>query len=176
MNPLLISRYTATTCLGRGLAPLRDALVAGRSGLKPCDFETVELDTWIGEVEGADDERLPPRLREFDCRNNRLAQIGLNQDGFADAVRAAAGRYGAGRIGVFLGTSTAGILETELAYRRRDAASGAAQAAFYASGAPLMLTPGRAARLHLMLAGAGACGADRQMRVRLFHTPRRGRI
>jgi len=55
VTPLLISRYTATTCLGRGREPLRDALLAGRSGLKPCDFETVELDTWIGEVEGVDE-------------------------------------------------------------------------------------------------------------------------
>jgi 3-oxoacyl-[acyl-carrier-protein] synthase-1 len=29
------------------------------------------------------------------------------------------------RVGVFLGTSTAGILQTELAYRRRDPATGA---------------------------------------------------
>lgn len=125
MEPLLISRYTATTCLGHGLAPLREALVAGRSGLKPCAFETVELDTWVGEVEGTDEEKLAARLRDFDCRNNRLAQIGLAQDGFADAVHAAISRYGAGRIGVLVGTSTAGILETELAYRRRDADTGA---------------------------------------------------
>ncbi len=37
----------------------------------------------------------------------------------------AAERHGADRVGVFLGTSTAGILQTELAYRRRDADTGA---------------------------------------------------
>lgn len=131
MTPLLISRYTATTCLGRGLEPLREAMLAGRSGLKPCDFETVELNTWIGEVDGCDDEALPARLDDFDCRNNRLAQIGLTQDGFADAVREAAERFGKDRIGVFLGTSTSGILETELAYRRRDPATGALPADFH---------------------------------------------
>jgi 3-oxoacyl-[acyl-carrier-protein] synthase I len=134
VTPLLISRYTATSCLGSGIGPLRDALLAGRSGLKPCDFETVALDTWIGEVAGVDDEALPSALSRFHCRNNRLAALGLRQDGFDDAVRAAIGRYGADRIGVFLGTSTAGILETELAYRRRDPANGALPADFDYAG------------------------------------------
>ncbi len=39
-----------------------------------------------------------------------------------DNVAAARARYGAARIGVFVGTSTSGILETEAAYRRRDPA------------------------------------------------------
>ncbi|NMG16220.1 beta-ketoacyl-[acyl-carrier-protein] synthase family protein [Aromatoleum bremense] len=134
MNPLLISRYTATSCLGRGIGPMRDALAAGRSGLKPCDLDGVALETWIGEVAGADDEALPSHLRSFDCRNNRLAQIGFEQDGFADAVRGAMARHGADRIGVFLGTSTAGILETELAYQRRDPLTGALPADFNYAG------------------------------------------
>ncbi len=124
MEPLLISRYTATTCLGHGLDAMRAALLAGRSGLKPCDFETVRLPTWIGEVEGVDDEVLREDLAAYDCRNNRLAQLGLRQDGFAEAVAEAAARWGRDRVAVFLGTSTAGILQTELAYRRRAPDSG----------------------------------------------------
>ena len=108
-----------TSCLGRGLAPTVAALVARRGGLERCAFETVDLDTWVGAVDGVDDEVIAPDLGRFDCRNNRLAQIGLLQDGFADAVRAAVARHGADRIGVFLGTSTAGILQTELAYREQ---------------------------------------------------------
>jgi len=125
VTPLLISQFTATTCLGRGLAPTRAALRDVASGLRRCAFETVALDTWIGEVAGVDDVRLPAPLARHDCRNNRLAQLGLETDGFAEAVRAAIGRYGRSRVGVILGTSTAGILQTELAYRRRDPASGA---------------------------------------------------
>ena len=68
---------------------------------------------------------LPPKLAAFDCRNNRLAMLGLMQDGFADAVATASKKYGARRIGVFIGTSTSGILQTELAYRRLDPASSA---------------------------------------------------
>ena len=125
MIPQLLSAYTATTCLGRGLDATRTALRQGRSGLAPCAFETVDLATFIGEIPGVDDEQLPAALAAYDCRNNRLTQMALETDGFADRVSAAIGRYGTRRVGVFLGTSTAGILQTELAYRRRDPASGA---------------------------------------------------
>jgi len=117
LQALRIPAYTMTSCLGPGLGPTLAALRDQRSGLRPCDFETVDLDTWIGAVDGVDDEVLDPALARFDCRNNRLAQLGLRQDGFAQAVRDAIDRHGADRIGVFLGTSTAGILQTELAYR-----------------------------------------------------------
>jgi 3-oxoacyl-[acyl-carrier-protein] synthase-1 len=133
LNPLLISHFTATSCIGRGLHETLAALRQRKSGLKPCDFDTVDLPTWIGEVAGVDDVVLPPAMKDFDCRNNRLAQLGLEQDGFADAVRAAISRYGEDRVGVFVGTSTSGILETELAYRRRDSASGALPADFHYS-------------------------------------------
>jgi 3-oxoacyl-[acyl-carrier-protein] synthase-1 len=56
--------------------------------------------------------------------------LGLMQDGFADAVTAASQKYGAQRVGVFIGTSTSGILQTELAYRRLDPVSGALPADF----------------------------------------------
>ena len=125
MTPLILSSYTATTTLGHGLAATLAGLREGRSGLKHCDFETVDLDTWIGEVAHVDAEKLPEPLARYDCRNNRLARLALEQDGFGEHVRAAIKRYGKTRVGIFLGTSTAGILQTEQAYRRRDPASGA---------------------------------------------------
>ncbi len=135
MTPIVLSRFTATSCIGRGLREMLAALEAQRTGLAPCEFETVELDTHIGEVPGVDEERLPAALAEFDCRNNRLAQLGLRQDGFSTAVEELAGRLGRKRVGVFLGTSTSGILETELAYRRRDPATGALPPDFHYRGA-----------------------------------------
>ena len=134
MKPLLLSHYTATSCLGHGLEPFAAALRGGRGALKPCRFETVELDTAIGEVIDVDAERLPARLAIFDCRNNRLAQLALRQDGFDAAVRTAIARVGRGRFGLFLGTSTSGILETEIAYRHRDPLSGRLPAAFNYAG------------------------------------------
>jgi len=125
VTPLLISSFTATTCLGQGLDALLGGLRESRSGLTPCAFETVKLDTWIGEVATVDDQKLPKSLARYDCRNNRLAQLGLEADGFADRVREGIARHGKTRVGIFLGTSTAGILQTELAYRRRDPETGA---------------------------------------------------
>ena len=125
MNPIPLSAYTMTTCLGHGLEATRAALRAGESGLAPLDFETVDLATYAGEIEGLDQVRLPEAMGRFDCRNNRAAELGLAQDGFIEAVQRAAKRYGPERVGVFIGTSTAGILHTEQAYRRRDASTGA---------------------------------------------------
>ena len=85
---LVLSAFTASTALGVGTAPLLAALRAGSSGLKPCDFETCDLPTWIGEVPGVDAVALPPELAAYDCRNNRLALLGLQADGFLEAARA----------------------------------------------------------------------------------------
>ena len=116
MTELLLKKFTATSCIGHGRAATLESLRAQRGGLAPCTFETAAIDTWTGEVSGVDAEQLPAALKQYDCRNNRLAQLGLRQDGFTDAVAQSVGRWGRRRIGVFLGTSTAGILETELAY------------------------------------------------------------
>ena len=130
MKPLLLAEYTATSCIGRGVAPTLAALIEQRSGLTRCEFETVKIDTHIGEVPGVDAQRLPSALQIFNCRNNRLAELAIQQDGFFDAVQAAAARWGRRRVGVFIGTSTAGIMQTELAYRARDAVSGALPPSF----------------------------------------------
>jgi len=130
LNSLWLSHFTATSSIGRGLDQTLAALLQRRAGLAPCAFDTVDLATFIGEVAGVDAVQLPAHLADFDCRNNRLALLGLMQDGFAEAVRAAIAKYGAQRIGVFLGTSTSGILQTELAYRHRDPVTGALPADF----------------------------------------------
>jgi 3-oxoacyl-[acyl-carrier-protein] synthase-1 len=130
MTPLLLAEFTATSCIGQGVAPTLASLAQQQSGLKRCEFETVNIDTHIGEVAGIDAQQLPPELQRFDCRNNRLAELALRQDGFFEAVQAAASKWGRRRVGVFLGTSTAGIMQTELAYRARDPVSGALPASF----------------------------------------------
>jgi len=126
VNSLWLSHFTAASCLGHGLEATLAALRAQKGGLAPCAFETVnDLATHIGEVAGLDQSPLPASLAEYECRNNRLAMLGLRQDGFSAAVGAAAARHGRRRVGVLLGTSTSGILQTEQAYRRLDPASGA---------------------------------------------------
>ena len=153
MDPLALTSFTATSCIGRGVAATLATLRERRTGLAPCAFETVRLDTWVGEVAGVDEAPLPATLREFECRNNRLAHLGLAQDGLAEAVQRAAGRYGRERVGVFLGTSTSGILETELAYRERDPVSGALPAHFRYRGAHNTFSLAAFAQQALQLSG-----------------------
>ena len=112
MRSLSITHFSIVNSLGAGRAAIVDALREQRSGLTPCDFETVALNTFIGQVPGLDDSVVRSDLAAYDCRNNRLAQLGLELDGFADAVRALSEKTGAERIGVFIGTSTSGILQT----------------------------------------------------------------
>jgi 3-oxoacyl-[acyl-carrier-protein] synthase-1 len=120
MTPLRVSAYTVTSALGAGRDAHWRALRAGRTGLQKLQFDTNALDCWLGEV--ADfDVALPQSLERWECRNNRLAHFALQQDEFLAAVERLRARYGAHRIGVFIGTSTSGVHHTELAYRDRDA-------------------------------------------------------
>ena len=121
ISPLQISAFTATSAVGVGKEPLAEALAHSRSGLRANDFGDAPLPTWIGRVDGLEDIRLPEALASWDCRNNRLAWLGLHADGFLEAVTAARAKYGASRIALILGTSTSSIGETELAYTQLDA-------------------------------------------------------
>lgn len=125
MEPLRLRAFTATSALGAGIDAHSEALRHMRSGIRRQLWETVEPAMCLGEVEGLDAVVLREDLRRYDCRNNRLAQLALEQDGFIAAVQAAIAHYGSERVGVFLGTSTSGILSSEIAYRERDPVSGA---------------------------------------------------
>lgn len=119
MEPLPVTAIATATALGLGLPATWDALREGQSSLRPNDFEDQAITTWIGRIAGLEEQTIPRSLAGWDCRNNRLALLGLRQDGFEQAVEAARNTYGPERVGVLLGTTTSGILETELAYRRR---------------------------------------------------------
>jgi 3-oxoacyl-[acyl-carrier-protein] synthase I len=121
--PLAITAYTVTTALGRGLDAQAEALRVGRSGLRRNDFgegatADARLDTWIGRVDGLETLPLPAELARWDCRNNRLAWLALQQDGMAARVAALRERYGAERVAMVIGTSTSSIGASEEAYTR----------------------------------------------------------
>jgi 3-oxoacyl-[acyl-carrier-protein] synthase-1 len=135
MAPLILSHYTAASALGTGLDETHRALRNRRSGLRPCDFEDVRLNTYIGRADGLENVELgcgltATGLDQFDCRNNRLALLALRQDGFIQATMEARDRYEPHRVAVILGSSTSGILETEHAYGDRDPATGALPASY----------------------------------------------
>lgn len=123
MQPLAITHYTITSALGAGVDAQLNALQADATGLRHRTFESCNIACWIGKVRGLD-QALPAELATWECRNNRLAWLALQQDGFLKAVRKLRKRHGADRIGVFIGTSTAGVHATELAYRERHATQG----------------------------------------------------
>lgn len=119
MMPLCVGAYTLTTAAGPGRAATLRALTERRTGLAPYR-DAGGLETCVGEVAGIDAETLPAPLADYDCRNHRLAQLALRQDGFIDAVTQCAERYGRERVAVIVATTTSGIRETELAYQRRE--------------------------------------------------------
>jgi 3-oxoacyl-[acyl-carrier-protein] synthase I len=117
-TPLALSAFTAVSAMGTGIAATRRALHERRGGLSAAGPEDRPA-AFVGRVPGLDAVDLPPDLARYACRNNRLAELALRQDLFAEAVAEARIRYGAARVAVIMGTSTSGIAETEAAYRRR---------------------------------------------------------
>ena len=120
IDPIQITAYTTTTAAGPGKAALLAAMRGDKSALRPNDFGPSPLATWIGRVDGVESEPLPRPLAAWDCRNNRLAWLGLAADGFLDVAHAARERHGAARVALVLGTSTSSIGATEDAYRALD--------------------------------------------------------
>jgi 3-oxoacyl-[acyl-carrier-protein] synthase-1 len=155
MQPLVVSRFSVVNSLGPGSESTLRALREKRSGLARCGFETARIDTYVGPVPDLDDFRVRPDLQDYDCRNNRLAQLCLEQDGFAREIAAARDKYGAGRIGLYLGTSTSGLHTTELAYRRRDPKTGALPADYRYAKTQNAYSLGEFVRRYLGLAGPG---------------------
>ena len=119
MPALAIRAYTATTALGRGRQAQADALEHRRSGLRANDFGGDDrLPCWIGRVDGLEELPLPEALSGWECRNNRLAWLALQQDGLPHAITEAAARHGVDRVAVVMGTSTSSIGASEEAYTR----------------------------------------------------------
>ncbi len=111
--PTPITGYSLCNALGATTREVVAALLAGQSGLGPCPLD-VPFETACGVVPGPLDAP-PASLAPFDTRQIRLALRALEE--LAPLVRAACKRWGKGRVALVLGTSTAGIDQTERAYR-----------------------------------------------------------
>ncbi|MFL6585584.1 MAG: beta-ketoacyl-[acyl-carrier-protein] synthase family protein [Luteimonas sp.] len=121
MPALAIRAFTATTALGRGNAAQAAALRERRGGLRRNDFGPTPLPTWIGRVDGVEDAPLPSALSRWECRNNRLAWLALQQDGVLTTLDTMVAKYGADRVALVVGTSTSSIGASEEAYARAAA-------------------------------------------------------
>ena len=120
-----VSKFTTVNAAGTGTLQFQQALEQGRSGLHPNQFDGTNLEVYVGEVGGIDSVDISVELAHYNCRNNRLAQLCLQQDGFADYVWQLKQRYSDQRIGVIMGTSTSGIHKLEQDYRNINPVSAA---------------------------------------------------
>lgn len=107
-----ITAYSACNGLGQTTADVLQGLFSGRRGLSPADSSLGVL-TWVGAIPG----ELPPLdrpLAAYESRQARIAQLVTVP--MLAAVERAKQRWGAGRVGLILGTSTGGIGESERAW------------------------------------------------------------
>ncbi|HIL87065.1 MAG TPA: beta-ketoacyl-[acyl-carrier-protein] synthase family protein [Candidatus Marinimicrobia bacterium] len=124
MKPIQVSASTLVNALGVGKESMVDAMFNSHSGLRNSNYPGMNFNTFLGLIDEADNVELEEKLIKFDCRNNRLAKLALDTDNFREEVDIAIAKYGKSRVGVFLGTSTSGIAETENAYIGRDGRTG----------------------------------------------------
>jgi len=111
-----ISALGIASPIGIGKSSVAAGLLRGERGLVERSDLVPGRKLWVGSVAAALPE-IPPSLAELDCRNNRLMLLAPGE--IAVDVRQAIGRFGADRIAVVLGTSTAGISDGEEAYAER---------------------------------------------------------
>lgn len=113
LRPLPITGYSVLSALGTDRAQHLDALANGRTGLGPAPF-ALPFGTAVGAVRGELPE-LPPALAPWSTRLARM--LAHLVQGLDEPLRKARARWRPERIGILLGTSTAGADSTERAYR-----------------------------------------------------------
>ncbi|HXN54864.1 MAG TPA: hypothetical protein VN874_01245, partial [Myxococcales bacterium] len=110
-----VTAYALCNALGATTAEVIESLRTGRSGLAPCELD-VPFAARTGTVQGPLDAP-PSSLARWDTRLVRIALRSLDE--LAPRIDAARSRWGRDRIAIILGTSTAGIEETERAWGAR---------------------------------------------------------
>jgi len=117
LPPVAVTAYQCVSAAGDDVEALYLSLIDNQSCLKPLRLFDIPFETVVGEVTTPLPD-IRTNLKEYDCRNARLALKALNQGGFRSDVERAIAKYGASRVGLVLGTSTSGIYDSENAYAR----------------------------------------------------------
>ena len=111
--PLPITGFNLCNALGSNRGAVRDALFAGRDGLTPTNLP-VPFETVVGRLD-AELPELPSDAQPWSTRSAQIAAMLLaDLSGPLERMRA---RWRPERIGILMGTSTAGADVTEAAYR-----------------------------------------------------------
>lgn len=113
--PVAVTAYQCVSAAGDDVEGLYSSLIANRSCLKPLRLFELPFETLVGEVLSPLPE-IRSSLKVYDSRNARLALKALQQENFRSDVECAMAKYGPGRVGLVLGTSTSGIYDSENAY------------------------------------------------------------
>jgi 3-oxoacyl-[acyl-carrier-protein] synthase-1 len=113
VNHTYLHALGIVNALGEDAASVRKGLYAGSTaGMGERDDLVAGRSVRVGEVV-MDLPRIEAGMSVYDSRNNRLLRAAITQ--IRPAIDAAVARHGADRIGIVLGTSTAGISEGERA-------------------------------------------------------------
>jgi 3-oxoacyl-[acyl-carrier-protein] synthase-1 len=107
-----ITAYALCNALGTSKSEVLSALRRSEGGLRPCALP-LPFDTFCGAMPDSL-PGLPQSLVEFETRQARVLALLLRD--IDVALLSAQRRWGSDRVGVVLGTSTAGLDETERAY------------------------------------------------------------
>ncbi|WP_322004213.1 beta-ketoacyl-[acyl-carrier-protein] synthase family protein [Paraburkholderia tropica] len=119
-QPVYLHALGMVNALGDDVSAIAAALARGEApGMGP--IRTRIGEAFAGRVLASLDQAAfapPAALAHYDCRNNRLLLAALAQ--IRPAIDAACERFGAGRVGVVLGTSTSGIGAVEATFANAD--------------------------------------------------------
>lgn len=117
MTAYPITGYALCNSIGMNVAEVRDALRSGEAGLGPSPIE-LPFETVVGAVKGPLPD-LPESLAPWTTRTTQITKQLLTGEGqeIVAALDRLRGRWRPERIGVLLGTSTAGADVTEQAYK-----------------------------------------------------------
>jgi len=107
-----VTAWSTVNSLGTNTEAVVSALRRGQASLVPPPLGS-PVDTVCGVVD-SDIPALPEALERFDSRNNRFVQQALAEIG--PALDAARERWGAARVGICVGSSTAAMDKIENAY------------------------------------------------------------
>lgn len=114
LGPIPITGAAVCNALGTDWESVREALNGGRTGLTPCEIP-LPFSTYAGAIPGVLPD-LPPVLGGWQTRAAQVAFLMASQ--LEAPLQRARERWQPHRIGVLLGTSTAGADATEDAYKQ----------------------------------------------------------
>lgn len=116
-NEIYLNSLGIINCLGDSKQAVLQSLLSNQTGLVTDKNLLSGRKTIVGQVNDNILPEIPPRLKEFDCRNNQMALHACMQMNYD--ISRVIDKYGADRVAVVCGTSTSGIDNGERALTKK---------------------------------------------------------